>query len=373
MKLGLYLHTPFCRQKCAYCDFYSLMHRESDMDDYCDALERHLRAAAPQAAEYTVDTVYFGGGTPSYLGPERLCRLLDAVGECYRLDGGAEITWEANPDSVGTAADVARMKGAGFNRVSLGVQAMDDKLLQDIGRIHSAAQVVEAVEAVRAGGIGNMSLDLIYGLPGQSLEHWRKTVEDTLALAPDHLSCYGLKVEEGTPLWHRREDCRLPDDEVQADMYLWLCGYLAGRGYEQYEISNFARPGRESRHNLKYWKMEPYLGFGPGAHSDFGGYRFGCQRDLSAYLRGDVMWSEKVPITAGERKEEYVMLSLRTAAGIERDVFEDVYGGDFGPLEKLFTSYERHGLARRTDAGYRLTAEGFLVSNGIIVSLQEVL
>lgn len=371
MRLGLYLHTPFCRQKCAYCDFYSLMHRESDMDAYCAALEHHLRAMAPQAEGYTVDTVYFGGGTPSYLGADRLCRLLDTVGEYYRVASIAEITWEANPDSVGPSADVAQMKRAGFNRVSLGVQAMDDALLRKIGRIHSAAQVVQAVESVRGGGIDNMSLDLIYGLPGQTLSHWQRTVADTLALRPDHLSCYGLKVEEGTPLWQRRESCDLPGDDAQADMYLWAVDYLAGEGYTQYEISNFAHPGRESRHNLKYWNMEPYLGFGPGTHSDFGGERFGCTRDLGAYLRGDVTWSERAPITPEERRMEYVMLSLRTAAGIDKARFAQVYGADFAPLEQLLDEYVRHGLASPTDAGYRLTPRGFLVSNAIIGALQE--
>ncbi len=373
MKLGLYLHTPFCRQKCAYCDFYSLMHRESDMDAYCAALISHLRDFAPQAAGYTVDTVYCGGGTPSYLGPERLCRLLDTVAEAYHIAPDAEITWEANPDSVGSAADVAQMKRAGFNRVALGAQAMDDALLRDIGRIHGATQVVQAVDSVRGGGTTNMSLDLIYGLPGQTLQHWQKTVADTLALSPDHLSCYGLKVEEGTPLWARRESCHLPDDDAQADMYLWAVGYLAGRGYAQYEISNFARPGRESRHNLKYWKLDPYVGFGPGAHSDFGGERFGCTRDLGAYLRGDVAWSERAPITPEERRMEYVMLSLRTAAGIDRVRLEQTYGADFAPLDKLLQQYEKHGLAEKTAAGYRLTPRGFLVSNAIIGALQEQL
>ncbi len=371
--LGLYLHTPFCRQKCAYCDFYSLMHREGDMDDYCAALTRHLRHFAPRAEDYAVDTVYFGGGTPSYLGADRLCRLLDTVGECYHVAPDAEITWEANPDSVGTAAAVARMKAAGFNRISLGVQAMDDKLLQEIGRIHNAAQVVQAVETVRAGGIGNMSLDLIYGLPGQTLSHWQKTLQDTLALSPDHLSCYGLKVEEGTPLWQRRGEADLPDDEAQADMYLWAVEHLAEQGYAQYEISNFARPGKQSRHNLKYWSLDPYVGFGPGAHSDFGGERFGCQRDLPAYLRGEITWSEKAAVTQEERCMEYVMLSLRRAEGLDSAYFEQTYGRPFAPLAKLLVQWEAHGLTQRTAKGYRLTPQGFLVSNGIIVSLQEVL
>ena len=240
--LGLYLHIPFCRSKCAYCDFYSLSGREDRMDAYTAALERHLIEVAPQAAQHSVDTVYFGGGTPSYLGEKRLVKLLKAVKKHYHVDPHAEITLEANPDSAGDWKALRALRRAGFNRISLGVQSTDDVCLRALGRIHTWQQVQEAVAACRRAKFPDVSLDLIYGLPGQTMEQWEKTLSDALTLQPEHLSCYGLKLEEGTPLYRQRDSLTLPDDEAQADMYLYAVEYLRQNGYEQYEISNFARP-----------------------------------------------------------------------------------------------------------------------------------
>ena len=267
--LGLYIHIPFCKAKCAYCDFYSLAHSEEKMDAYTAALLRHLEEVAPRAAGMQVDTVYFGGGTPSYLGASRLARLLQAVQRRYNVVRDAEITLEANPDSAGDWKALRTLRRAGFNRLSLGLQSTDDALLRRIGRIHTYEQVQQAVTAARRAKLTNLSLDLIYGLPGQTMEDWQRTLADAVALAPEHVSCYGLKLEEGTPLWQQRQQLTLPDDDAQADMYLYAVAALEEMGYAQYEISNFARPGRESRHNLKYWRMQEYAGFGPGAHSDF--------------------------------------------------------------------------------------------------------
>ncbi|MFR6394140.1 MAG: radical SAM family heme chaperone HemW [Oscillospiraceae bacterium] len=264
LPLGLYIHIPFCRSKCAYCDFYSLAGAEERMDDYCRALERHLAEVAPQAECHKADTVYFGGGTPSYLGAERLCRLLGSIRKLYKVDKHAEITLEANPDSATDRKALKRLRKAGFNRLSLGVQSMDDALLQTIGRIHTRQQVQEAVAAARKAGFKNLSLDLIYGLPGQTMEGWEKTLSDAVGLHPEHLSCYGLKLEEGTPLYRRQGELTFPDEDMQADMYLYAVEFLKQCGYEQYEISNFAKPGFASRHNLKYWLMQEYAGFGPG-------------------------------------------------------------------------------------------------------------
>lgn len=369
--LGLYLHIPFCKSKCSYCDFYSLPHREEDMDAYVEALSAHLAEVAPRAQAHCVDTVYFGGGTPSYLGEKRLVRLLKLVKKYYDVAKDAEITLEANPDSTGDAKVLRKLRKAGFNRISLGVQSADDALLQEIGRIHTWQQVQEAVTAARAAKFENLSLDLIYGLPGQTLEHWKETLAAVVALEPEHLSCYGLKVEEGTPLWGRRDTANLPDDDAQADMYLYAVEYLAEKGYAQYEISNFARPGYESRHNMKYWTLGEYAGFGPGAHSDLGGVRFAYERDLKGYISGELTLSEREEIPPRDRDLEYIMLSLRTAQGIDRRTFEYRYRQKFEPMERLLTEYETHGLAQRTEGGWRLTPKGFLVSNGIIVALQE--
>ena len=371
--LGLYLHIPFCKQKCTYCDFYSLAGSEQHMDAYCAALTRHLEEVAPRCSGMTVDTVYFGGGTPSYLGAARLTSLLKTVKKRYRLASDAEITVECNPDSAGDWKALRSLRRAGFNRISLGVQSTDDALLREIGRVHTFEQVTDAVAAARMAKIQNISLDLIYGLPHQTLEQWQDTLRTAAALEVEHLSCYGLKVEEGTPLYERRESAQLPDDDLQAEMYLWAVDYLAQHGYHQYEISNFARDGFESRHNLKYWQMLPYAGFGPGAHSDFGDVRFAYTRDLHSYLAGNLELSEREELSERDRMQEYIMLSLRTTAGIDRRYFEQQYRQRFDPMEKLLVQYESHGLAARTERGWRLTAEGFLVSNTVIVSLQEAI
>lgn len=371
--LGLYIHIPFCKAKCAYCDFYSLAHSEEKMDAYMAALLRHLEEVAPRAAGMQVDTVYFGGGTPSYLGAARLCRILQTVLRRYGVTRDAEITLEANPDSAGDWKELRRLRRAGFNRLSLGVQSTDDALLRRIGRVHTYEQVQQAVKAARQAKFTNLSLDLIYGLPGQTMEDWQRTLADAVALGPEHLSCYGLKLEEGTPLWQQRQTLTLPDDDAQADMYLYTVAALGEMGYEQYEISNFAKPGKASRHNLKYWNMEEYAGFGPGAHSDFGGVRYGYVRDIDSYIAGKLMLSESENDSTLARDYEYVMLSLRTAAGIDRQTFEKRYRQRFQPMETLFEQYEKAGLALPTEGGWRLTPKGFLVSNSIIAALQEAL
>ena len=371
--LGLYIHIPFCKAKCAYCDFYSLAHSEEKMDAYMAALLRHLEEVAPRAAGMQVDTVYFGGGTPSYLGAARLCRILQTVLRRYDVARDAEITLEANPDSAGDWKELRKLRRAGFNRLSLGVQSTDDALLRRIGRVHTYEQVQQAVMAARKAKFTNLSLDLIYGLPGQTMEDWQRTLADAVALGPEHLSCYGLKLEEGTPLWQQRQTLTLPDDDAQADMYLYTVAALGEMGYEQYEISNFAKSGKESRHNLKYWRMEEYAGFGPGAHSDFGGVRYGYVRDIDSYIAGRLVLSESETDSTLARDYEYVMLSLRTAAGIDRQTFEKRYRQRFQPMETLFEQYEKAGLACRTENGWRLTPRGFLVSNSIIAALQEAL
>ena len=361
--LGLYLHIPFCKSKCAYCDFYSLPRCEEKMDDYVAALTDHLTETAPMAALHTVDTVYFGGGTPSYLGAERMAQLLQTVKKKYHVNRHAEITMEANPDSIFDEKSLRTLRRMGLNRISLGVQTSDDHLLRRLGRVHTWQQVVDAVATVRKAKIPDLSLDLIYGLPDQTMKDWERTLFDAVSLSPEHISCYGLKLEEGTPLWQQRQNLALPDDDAQADMYLYAVRYLAQRGYVQYEISNFCRPGHESRHNLKYWTLGEYAGFGPGAHSDFGNVRYAYYRDLDTYLSGRLILTESETMTQTEREREYIMLSLRTAAGLDIRTFENRYRQRFDVLEPLLTDYERHGLAQRTAGGWRLTPEGFLVSN----------
>ena len=373
-KLGIYLHIPFCRSKCAYCDFYSLANREDQMDRYLAALLTHLRETSPQARGYLVDTVYLGGGTPSIFGAQRLKTLLGEVKRLYRLDWDCEITMEANPESV-TPELLRTVRRAGVNRLSLGVQSADDGELKAIGRPHSFAQAVQAVEMARKAGIDNLSLDLIFGLPDQDMASWQRSVEALIALNPEHLSCYGLQLEEGTPLYRRREQLTLADDDQQADMYLWMVERLRQAGYFQYEISNFAKPDRESRHNLRYWKLKEYIGFGPGAHSDFGGRRYSFVRSLEDYIKGveegGPIVDEDEEIPAEERRSEYLMLGLRTVYGIDGDWYSRTYHMNFRPLETLLRGYAQRGLAEEGEGRWHLTPQGFLISNLLIGEILE--
>ena len=375
--LGLYIHIPFCKSKCIYCDFYSLPRAEDRMDRYVSALCRQLAEIAQRTTAHTVDSVYLGGGTPSYLGEKRLRRILKTVKKHYHLSRDAEITLEANPDSAGDWRALRSLRRAGMNRLSLGVQSADDGLLRTLGRPHTFAQAEEAAAAARRARIRNLSLDLIYGLPGQNLAGWKDTLERAAALEPEHLSCYGLKVEEGTPLWDMQEKMDLPDDDAQADMYLWTVERLEALGYEQYEISNFARPGRASRHNMKYWTLCEYAGFGPGAHSDLGDVRYAYLRSLDTYCAGVeagvsvLESSEHIP--SRERDIEYVMLGLRLTQGISRQEFENRYRLPFAPIQSVLERFRATGHAALAGGRWRLTPEGFLVSNQIIGQALEAL
>ena len=374
-KLGIYIHIPFCRSKCDYCDFYSLAGREDQMDRYQKALLAHLKETAPLAQGYPVDSIYFGGGTPSYYGAKRIKELLAHLSKLFQVEKDAEITVECNPDSVDLKS-LRILRKAGVNRLSMGMQSAQEEELRAIHRIHTPQQTNQAVEAARKAKFTNLSLDLIYGLPGQTMGSWKATVEHALSLIPQHLSCYGLKVEEGTPLARRvAEGEVLPDDDQQADLYLWTVGRLERAGLPQYEISNFAKPGYESRHNLRYWLTRPYIGFGPGAHSDFGGRRYSFVRDLDTYIRGvleggDIIDSSEL-IPQRERCGEYLMLRLRTVQGVDGREYRHTYFMDFAPLEARLREFTAQGWAEEADGRWRLTPKGFLVSNQLIGDLLD--
>ncbi len=372
--LGLYIHVPFCRSKCRYCDFYSLAEKnERQMGGYLRSICAHIQEAGALAPNYLVDTVYFGGGTPTYFGAEGMAAILNAIRKNFQVDHRAEITFEANPDSVSPKL-LKRLKSEGFNRVSLGIQCDDDAILQKLGRPHTYAEAVQAVRDIRKAGFRNLSVDLMYGLPDQTLESWQKTLSHVLELKPEHISCYGLKLEEGTPLCEHQASYNLPDDDSQADMYIAAVEILRRRGFRQYEISNFSKRGFASRHNLKYWQGGEYLGFGPDASSDFAGKRFSMVRSLSDYVRGietgGQVLRECQQIAPRERAGEYLMLRLRTTIGINRDEYEKKFLLSFAPLEKVLTkAAERHLASTNTHGQWRLTTEGFLVSNAILSDL----
>lgn len=373
--LGLYIHIPFCVRKCDYCDFYSVPGRGQRMDQYLKALQCHLEESAPQAQPYLVDTIYFGGGTPSHFGAQRLVEVLRTIHKNFQVSRNCEITVECNPDSVDPEF-LTHLKRAGVNRLSMGVQSARDGELKEIGRLHNYQQAVQAFQQARQAGFENLSLDLIYGLPDQTLESWKASVEAVLQLAPEHLSCYGLKLEQGTPLYQRQDQEQMADDDTQADMYLWMVDRLAQAGYGQYEISNFARPGFESRHNLKYWLGEEYMGFGPSAHSYFGGRRYSFVRDLDIYVNG-VLHNGKIIdesnlVNRRERGREYLMLRMRTVRGVEESEYRRTFYMNFDPLEDRFREYRDYGWAEYTDGRWHFTPSGFLLSNPLIGDLLAI-
>ncbi|NCC68424.1 MAG: radical SAM family heme chaperone HemW [Clostridia bacterium] len=374
-KLGIYIHVPFCASKCAYCDFYSVAGRDRVMDRYQSALIKHITEAAPQMEPYYIDTIYFGGGTPSYYGARRICEILDVLKNNAKVLKNAEITVEMNPDSV-SRSQLRLLWAAGVNRVSLGVQSASDDILRLIGRRHNYSQAEQAVRMCRTTGFGNISIDLIYGLPTQTKNDWADTLSKVIALKPTHLSCYGLKLEENTPMYGRYKDSDdIPDDDEQADMYLFMTDLLARYGYAQYEVSNFARPGYESRHNLKYWQLDDYMGFGPSAHSCVGNVRYSYIRSLKGYIdavnNGTSVLDEFETIDKLERAAEYIMLGMRTTRGISRDEYSRLYRSGFDKIEYLLTEYGKKGWVVADGDRWHFTSSGFLLSNILIGTLLE--
>lgn len=372
--LGVYIHIPFCASKCGYCDFYSLPGCEKLMPKYQEALTAHIREALPHMSDAYIDTVYFGGGTPSYYGAKRLCEIFNELKKGGRVLKNAEVTLEANPDSV-RESELKLLRREGFNRISLGVQSANNDILKLIGRRHNWRQAVTAVARARDAGFDNLSLDLMYGLPSQTKGDWADTLGRALELKPEHLSCYGLKLEEGTPMARYKDSPFLPSDDEQADMYLYAVEQLRHFGYPQYEISNFSLRGYESKHNLKYWRLEDYMGFGAGAHSCVNGVRYSFVRDLKGYISGvsgdNEIVDEYERISPVERASEYIMLGMRTVRGISAGEYHRVYRSDFDPIEKLLEDFVAKGWAVREGDAWHFTSSGFLLSNVLIGALLE--
>ena len=374
--LGIYVHIPFCRSKCEYCDFYSLPGaRNRDlMERYLDAVILHIREAAQGAAGYEVDTVYFGGGTPSFFGAGGLSKIFAEIDRRFDVSRDAEVTLEANPDSV-TLPMLTQLRRAGFNRISIGVQSDIDEQLKALGRPHNYKQAQQAVSMARRAGFNNVSVDLMFGLPNQTREQWMQTLRNVIDLKADHISCYGLKVEPGTKLYEYRACANLPDDDAQADMYFYAVETLEQFGYHQYEISNFAKDGYICRHNMKYWTGDEYLSFGPCAASDFAGKRFTIAPDIEKYMDGvlnkGAILSECETVPMRERAGEYLMLRLRTVDGVEEGEYTKSFLLPFEPLEEVFQKLAKQDLCKNVSGRWRLTPKGFMLSNSIIVLLLE--
>ncbi|ADU27170.1 radical SAM family heme chaperone HemW [Ethanoligenens harbinense] len=361
--LGLYVHVPFCAPaKCPYCDFYSVPFAPEVATQYADVLRAAARTYVPRLAGRRVESVYFGGGTPVLLGGT-LAALLTYFKQIYPVAPDAEITVEANPGSD-LAELLPVLRAAGFNRLSLGMQSACDAELAALGRRHKTADVARAVEAARKAGFANLSLDLMLATPGQTPESIRRSVAFAAAQGVEHVSAYLLKVEPGTAFAMRGQ--QEADTDLQADCYLAACDALEARGYAQYEISNFARPGFASRHNLRYWDCGEYLGLGPGAHGFLDGRRFHYARDLAAFLTGRPPEGDG----PGGGFEEYVMLRLRLADGVEKNALRARCGANFSAFDaKTVERLENGGFLRRGAGRIALTRQGFLVSNAVIGAL----
>ncbi len=367
---GIYLHIPFCIQKCSYCDFCSLPAvNTTTMEQYTTRLREELHHTASRAQNQIFDTVYFGGGTPTILPPPMLISLLQAVQAHYTLTPDAEITLECNPATADTAAFCA-LRHAGFNRLSIGAQSFDDRELTALGRAHRAAAIGETVSAAKSAGFENISLDLMYGIPHQTTHSFADSLQKAIALGVEHLSVYSLIVEPGTPFYERRAALPLPDEDTLCEMTDLLLSTLERAGYHRYEISNFAREGYRSRHNLHYWSLDDYLGFGPAAHSLWRGVRTGHSRNVAAYLDGNDIIEPEETLTEQDALEEYVMLRLRLTDGVDKSVFRARFGLDFDQRFGLRAAhYVRAGLLLDTPQRIAFTSRGFDLSNTVLADL----
>jgi oxygen-independent coproporphyrinogen-3 oxidase len=357
---ALYIHIPYCRSKCGYCDFCSSPDL-STVDAYVAELIRRVKA---YKTDKTVKSVYFGGGTPTYIGAERLCEILRAVKENHTLSDDCEITAEANPGTVGLRG-LEMMRKAGFNRLSAGIQTANEKELKALGRVsHTVKDGETLVKNARNAGFENISLDLMYGIPGQTPGSLDESLDFVISLMPEHISAYALRLEENTPLY--KQNPVLPDDDTVADMYAQINKKLKANGYERYEISNFAKPGYESRHNLRYWEGGDYLGVGVSAASLYGDVRYLQSSDMSSFLSGKEPDTVETLDEDG-KKLEYIMLHLRLAKGVCKAEFKEKFGYDFDTeYQSRIKKYGDHGFAVNTEKNFYLTEKGLLVSNAII-------
>lgn len=369
--LGLYIHIPFCRTKCLYCDFCSFVSRdEQQREAYVGALLREIEARGTK--DYSVDTVYFGGGTPSLLSAEQIGRILGEIKESFNVSPDAEITLECNPMTVSDGDKYFKeLRALGVNRLSLGVQSAVDGELKLIGRRHSFEEAKATFLAARGAGFENISVDLMLGIPSQTFDSLRASANQVIKLAAEHISIYSLQLEEGTPLYRMRERYSLADDDAAADMYELVVKMMKDAGYRHYEISNFARGGRESKHNCKYWRLDEYLGLGLAAHSDFGGKRLENTRDMERYLGGEWLQAESY-ISNSEREFEFLMLGFRTADGISKSEFLARFGVDFDEKygEKM-EKFKKMGYFCEKGDALALTESGFEVSNAILTEILD--
>lgn len=372
--LGVYLHIPFCRSKCRYCDFSSFAGKEELIPPYVAALINEIELRSEALSDYVVDTIFFGGGTPTLISAAMVNEILEALARHYRIDPQAEITVEGNPATV-EEHEPALLRKAGVNRFSLGVQSFDQKLLRVLGRIHNSDDVLRTYDNLRLAGLDNINLDLIYGVPYQTHATWLADLQKAVSLKPEHLSLYGLQLEEGTPLQYDVAHERLsePDEEETAQMYFSADALAVQAGYHHYEISNFAVPGRECRHNLKYWQYQSYIGFGCAAHSFVEGFRTANVSSLEDYLQrmaiGKPAAIAQEHIHGREELGEYIMLAFRTSKGVNEKEFRRRFGMDLNLMLPKVEDFLREGLLVKENGAVRMTPRAWQISNFVLARI----
>ena len=380
-RLGIYIHVPFCKSKCAYCDFNSSVCQSAErMTAYVDALVAHMESYRAAAQNYEPNTVFIGGGTPTALPPEELFRIVKAVKHNFKLTKNAEFTIEANPATV-SYDTLAKLRRMGVNRLSMGLQSAHENELQALSRVHTRKDFAHSFKMARDAKFDNINVDLMFGIPYQTTETLLHTIRYLTRVQPEHISLYDLKIEPGTPFYKNYSEIApyLPDDDTEADMYISAIEMLRNAGYYQYEISNFARPGHMCAHNLKYWNCDEYLGFGVSAHSYFNGSRFSFTADVDRYMQGVTVKDSRVRITdecdileERERMGEYIMLRLRLTAGLDVREFFRRFGMSF---ETLYAGkcqkFIQNGFMTVKNGVYALTPSGMFISNYILSDLLE--
>lgn len=374
--ISIYIHIPMCVKKCAYCDFTSFSGRMNQRDAYTDAVCREMREQAAFFGARRVNTVFFGGGTPTLMTGGQIRRIMDTLRACFDLAPDAEITMEGNPGTL-SVENLAAYRAAGVNRLSLGVQSMDDGLLAGIGRIHTAAQAKQAVSMVREAGFENLNLDLMLGLPGQTAAQWRDTLGQAIALEPEHLSCYSLILEEGTPLERQVQEgtcAPLPDEDALCEMDDCTEEMTRQAGYARYEVSNYAKAGKECRHNIVYWECLPYLGIGCAAHSDLDGRRFYNPDHWEDYFQtiGQMKRTAEGDDSREERMFERVMMGLRMIRGMDEGRFErDFHMRPEEVWKKSIPQMKERKLMESGNGRLYLTRRGMQVMNAVLVEMLE--
>ncbi|MBQ8523633.1 MAG: radical SAM family heme chaperone HemW [Clostridia bacterium] len=380
-RLGIYVHVPFCRSKCAYCDFNSAVCGNAElMKRYVSALISHMSSYRKACDEYSPDTVFIGGGTPTALPREELVRLVKGIKKSFDLTSNAEFTIEANPATV-TLPQLKQLRRLGVNRLSMGLQSADNRELKALSRLHDRKQFIESYRMAREAKFDNINIDVMFGIPYQTYDSLLRTLDFVTRLAPEHISLYNLKIEPGTPFFENRDKLRdvCADEDTEYAMYTAAIEFLASRGYAQYEISNFARPGYKCLHNLKYWNCEEYLGFGVSAHSYFNGNRFAFIPDIKKYMLAVEDLSSNIELTSEseqlerrERMGEYIMLRFRLNDGLDPSAFASRFGASFEALYGAkIEKYIKNGFIIRNGNAYALSPGGMFVSNYILSDILE--